>query len=1048
MRKKFLFVLCFVCGIISSYSQEKYKAYIVSNAHLDTQWNWDVRTTINEYLKNTLLRNFYLFEHYPNYIFNFEGGIKYSWMKEYYPMEYELVKKYIREGRWHIAGSSWDANDTNIPSPESFFRNILLGQHFYEQEFGIKSKDIFLPDCFGFSYTLPTIASHCGLIGFSTQKLQWRHNNMHGNSKMPFNIGLWKGVDGSCIMAALNAKTYVHEWNNYDISKDEDLINMAEKDVNNIVYRYYGTGDKGGSASINSVVSIEKGVKGSGPVEIISATSDLLYKDYMPFKQHSELPVYDGELLMDVHGTGCYTSQAAMKLYNRRNEQLGDAAERISVMADYIDGIKYPSDLLTEAWRRFIWHQFHDDLTGTSINDAYRYSWNDELISQTQFNDIIRTGVGALASCLDTRVKGNSIIVYNAMGADRKEIAEAYINVKDKPIGVCVFNASGKEVPAQLLDWNNGKAHIAFSASVSSLSCSVYSVQFKQNKMNSPLRVTKNTLENRIYRLAINENGDIVSIFDKRFNMELVEPGKAFRLALLLGNDSEEWPSWEILKKTIDKKGIGIDQNVRISIGQQGRCYASLRIERYYNDSKFVQYIRMSDGANDERIDIINEVDWFTKDAVLKAEFPMNVKNKEAVYDLGLGTIKRGNNTEKAYEVCAQQWADITAPDNSYGISILNNCKYGWDKPNDNTLRLTLFHSPKTKKRYKHQEQQDFGHHTFTYSIVGHRNEALQANISHLAESLNNQLAVFNTPKHKGVLGHEYSFVKVNTPQVAIRSLKKSDYDNFYIIRLYEMQGRGVENVEIAFPVDVEEAYETNGLEEKIGDVIVHDNKLCFNMTSYSPKTFAVRLKKGNFKQPKVNNISLSLPFNDKAFTPDNFGYTVSFDNKGNSFASELIEDTLVYDNIPFKIANYESNNIIKCKGDTIFLPKNASGRKIYILATSISNDSKAIFRIDEKSYELNVPYYSGFYAQWGQKDVSKGYIQKETLAYVGSHRHSPNGNDPYIYTYIYKYCIKLPEKANMLVLPKNENIAVFAITLSDNYIDDISFANEIRALP
>lgn len=326
-------------------------------------------------------------------------------MKEYYPMEYELVKKYIREGRWHIAGSSWDANDTNIPSPESFFRNILLGQHFYEQEFGIKSKDIFLPDCFGFSYTLPTIASHCGLIGFSTQKLQWRHNNMHGNSKIPFNIGLWKGVDGSCIMAALNAKTYVHEWNNYDISKDDDLINMAEKDVNNIVYRYYGTGDKGGSASINSVVSIEKGVKGSGPVEIISATSDLLYKDYMPFKQHSELPVYDGELLMDVHGTGCYTSQAAMKLYNRRNEQLGDAAERISVMADYIDGIKYPSDLLTEAWRRFIWHQFHDDLTGTSINDAYRYSWNDELISQTQFNDIIRTGVGALASCLDTRVR-------------------------------------------------------------------------------------------------------------------------------------------------------------------------------------------------------------------------------------------------------------------------------------------------------------------------------------------------------------------------------------------------------------------------------------------------------------------------------------------------------------------------------------------------------------------------------------------------------------------------------------------------------------------
>lgn len=160
---------------------------------------------------------------------------------------------------------------------------------------------------------------------------------------------------------------------------------------------------------------------------------------------------------MDIHATGCYTSQAAMKLYNRRNEQLGDAAERISVMADYIDGASYPANTLTDAWRRFIWHQFHDDLTGTSLPQAYTYSWNDELISQTQFNDIIRTGVGSLASCLDTRVKGTALIVYNAMAAQRKELAEAYINISKEPAGVQVFDANGKEVPAQLLNWETGK---------------------------------------------------------------------------------------------------------------------------------------------------------------------------------------------------------------------------------------------------------------------------------------------------------------------------------------------------------------------------------------------------------------------------------------------------------------------------------------------------------------------------------------------------------------------------------------------------------------
>lgn len=140
------------------------------------------------------------------------------------------------------------------------------------------------------------------------------------------------------------------------------------------------------------------------------------------------------------------------------------------------------------------------------------------------------------------------------------------------------------------------------------------------------MKATQNSLENSIYKLTLDTNGDIVSIIDKRSNKELVEQGKAFRLVLLLGNESKEWPAWEIQKKTIDKPGTPISENVRISIEEQGPCYAALRIERTYKSSKFIQYIRMSEGANDERIDIINEIDWSTKDAVLKAEFPMNVK--------------------------------------------------------------------------------------------------------------------------------------------------------------------------------------------------------------------------------------------------------------------------------------------------------------------------------------------------------------------------------------------------------------------------------------
>ena len=218
------------------------------------------------------------------------------------------------------------------------------------------------------------------------------------------------------------------------------------------------------------------------------------------------------------------------------------------------------------------------------------------------------------------------------------------------------------------------------------------------------------------------------------------------------------------------------------------------------------------------------------------------------------------------------------------------------------------------------------------------------------------------------------------------------------------MQGKSAQNVEITFPAPIESGYEANGIEEKIGEATIQDNKLCFDMASYQPRTFAIRLKKGKVKADPIKNIPLQLPFNSKAFTPENFGYTVSFDKKGNSFAAELIGDKVTCDDITFSIANYENKNVIKCKGDTIQLPKEAAGKKLYILATSTDKDRKAKFIVNSKSHEFEIPYYSGFYGQWGHKGVSDGYIRNASLAYIGSHRHTKKGNDTYIYTYMYNF--------------------------------------------
>jgi alpha-mannosidase len=1033
------------------FGQTQRKAYMVSNAHFDTQWLWTVQTSIDDYLYKTMTQNFWLMDKYPDYIFNFEGGVKYSWMKEYYPEEYERLKQYIKSGQWNIAGSTWDATDPNIPSPESFFRNILLGQEFFKKEFGVKSNDIFLPDCFGFGYTLPTIAAHAGLIGFSTQKLQWRKFPFYGKEKLPFLIGLWEGLDGARILSVPHAQSYISRFEYQDISHNENLIKLTENDPNHVAYHYYGVGDRGGSPTIPSVASIEKGVNGDGPVKIVSARSGQMFDDFYPFDKHSELPLFKGELLMDVHATGCYTSQAAMKLFNRRNEQLADAAERASVVAELYAGTNYPAEELRGAWQRFLWHQFHDDITGTSIPAVYKYSWNDELISQTKFAEVITTAIGAVSRTLDTQVKGAPVIVYNPIAQNRKDIVTATIDLDKTVQYVTVTDPNGKQIPSQITERKNGKASIAFPAVQASVSFSVYNIKAGGGASKSDLKASANSLENKIYKVSLDKNGDISSIIDKRENKELVKKGSAFRLALFTRNESLSWPAWEIFKETLDASPVAITDNVEITIAEQGPVRATLKVKRKHNHSTFIQYISLTNGATDDRIEIINEIDWNEANSLLKAEFPMNVANEKATYDLGLGYIERGNNTETAYEIYAQQWADITNPDNSYGIAIMNDCKYGWDKPNDHTLRLTLLHTPKVGNdpNMTHQDHLDMGHHTIRYAIAGHKSIATDGQIAWKSESFNQPLLSFTASKHKGANGRNYSFVKTNAPQIAIKALKKAESGDAYVVRVNEISGNNLPKAVITFASPIEYACELNGIEEPIGDIQYAGNTITFDAKSFQPRTFKVKLKEGNTGIHTPHNKPVDIPLNATAVTTDAFRRSGNFDGAGNSFAAELLPERVVSDGIEFQLKNKpDEYNYIRCEGQTITLPNHNGAAKLYLLLTSSKEDRDATFAVNGKEHTFTIPFYSGFYGQWGWKGESEGYIKDGSIACLGTHRHSEKaGNDSYTYTYLYKIGIDIDSNAQTLTLPADKSIALFAATLQE-HSNEIKPAMEMRALP
>lgn len=999
------------------------KAYIVSDAHLDTQWNWDIQTTIQEYVWNTLNQNLFLLRKYPDYVFNFEGAVKYSWMKEYFPTRYDELKQRIKEGRWHVTGSSWDACDVLVPSAESVLRNILYGQNYYRTEFGTEGTDIFLPDCFGFGWTLPSLAHHCGLIGFSSQKLGWRNHPFYGDKKYPFTIGLWKGIDGSQLMFA-HGYDYGHRFKDEDLSKSEELKDLLKDSPLNTVYRYYGTGDMGGSPTITSVRAVEKGVKGTGDIKVVSATSDQLYKDYAG--KHDQLPVFDGELLMDVHGTGCYTSQAAMKWYNRQNELLGDAAERAAVAAEWLNQGAYPKSELETSWKRFLFHQFHDDLTGTSIPRAYEFSWNDELISLKQFSDVLTSSVNEVSRLLDTNVKGTPVVLYNALGFAVNDLAEMEVEFAKAPKGISVYNAEGKKVASQYLGYKDGKAHLLVEASVPATGYAVYDVRTSGEGIVVKNKQV-NTLENSCYKLTFDANGDIVSLLDKRNGKELVASGKAIRLALFTENESYEWPAWEILKKTLDREPVSITDNVKLTLVEDGELRKSLCIEKKHGESVFRQYVRLYEGTRASRIDFYNEIDWRSTNALLKAEFPLAVSNPNATYDLSLGSVRRGNNTVTAYEVYGHYWADLTDRKGDYGVSIMNNGKYGWDKPSDNTLRLTLLHTPKTNKGYTYQDRQDFGYHTFTYSLLPHQGELNKAEVVSKAEVLNQRLKAFQTDKHKGEMGRTFSMVSSDNPNVIIKALKKAVDSDEYVVRVYDVAGQGIQSARLTFAGKLASVVETDGTEKEIAKADFSNNTFDVKVNPFSLKTYKIRLAESGVSAYQPKCLSLELPYDKKCATYNEFRSEADFES-GYSYAAELLPDSITIDQVTFRLGEPETYNGLSCKNDTIEIPEGYN--RLYFLAAAASSDDQSLqIACGKHVSEFVVPSYTGFVGQWGHEGHTSGYLKPAQIAYVGTHRHASSGDCPYEFTYMFKFGMDIPKGVHSIVLPKNENVVIFAAT-------------------
>ncbi len=1015
--------------------------YLVPYSHLDTQWRWEYPTTIKVYLKRTLEENFELLEKYPEYCFNFTGSIRYAMIKEYYPEHFVRLKEFIREGRWHIAGTCLDETDVLIPSAESMVRNILYGDRWAKEELGESSRDYMIPDCFGFPANMPTVMDHCGINGFSSQKLTW--NSVVG---IPFEVGMWRGPDGAEIPCALNPGNYNSHLKlpiQYNRTRLNRLKKLGESTGVWKSFQYYGVGDIGGSPTKGSVKRAIRSLQHKSKNIIVrQGAADRFFAE-LTADEKSKLERYQGDLLLTNHSAGTLTSAAIMKRWNRRNEQLAFAAESAATLANHIAGAPYPYTKIQSAWNRVIGSQMHDILPGTSTPTAYEYSQNDEVIALNTWTSLLRDAAQSIAPLL----KGEGeLVLFNPYEESRKDPVDVELPLESD--NVTLVDHEGHSIPCQVGWGEAGNKVITCVPELPPLGWSRFSIKRRHSSTDKTARITVNDegflMESRLYQIKVGKTGDIFSIFHKGLKKELLKQPLAYELQK---EQPVAFPAWNMDWKDRRKPPFTrIESGGSVRIIENGPLRCTLEIAHQYRSSKLVREICL--GSESEIIEFTERINWRETGCSLKLAFTSTINRPTVTYNWETARMHRGLNNEKLFEMPSRLWVDISEGDN-WGVSLIEDSKYGYDRPREDTLRMTLLYTPAIwhlpLTGCLDQKSQDWGRHTIRYALYAHQGD--WRGTDRQARRFNQPVRAFTISGkcESGSRGH-LSLLNISTPQVGLMAIKAAEDGRGIIIRLYERYGRDASGtLELISPILKAEA--VNGLEEGISDAIYRENRLQVTLPADGMKSYRVVFADQR-QGLETEQVQLSLPWNDKLFSTNG--------EKGDGlFPLEQLPGIVEAGSVRYRLGKGEKKDVLACCGQDLELPLNH--KLLYLLAGADNDCVETVIWLDgtgrEISHsELRVPAMTGFIGQWDQRvwkrkprhhlklrrdyawlnrcvGVESGYVKRQRLEWYSTHTHRDGLDQPYRFGYMFTIVLEVPQQAVKVRLPDENKIKIFAIT-------------------
>lgn len=805
----------------------------IGHTHIDIAWLWTVEQTREKVLRSfsTVLR---LMEQYPDYKFMSSQPILYQFVKEQEPEMYEKIKERIREGRWEVDGAMWLEADCNLTGGESLVRQIIKGHRFFLEEFGKESKSLWLPDVFGYSAALPQILKKSGIPYFMTTKIAWNQYD-----QLPNDTFIWKGIDGSEVFAFMPTTTDYDKDQGLNISFSDTRNtttytgivnpNMAlgtfkrfqNRDLTEDTLMLFGFGDGGGGPTKEMLESAERLKYGIPGIPKIRQEFEQDYFDRTYEKIHDlpDMPTWDGELYFEYH-RGTLTSMARNKRSNRKNEILYEQIETASCMAG-IEKDEQLQNVLDKGWDILLINQFHDIVPGSSIKPVYEQTDKEyheiEEAGKEELNRVVSAAVGRLS------MEKEGVVVMNTQGYERDDL----VVLDDGTEIPRLVDEDGRNVPAQKT------ADGRYLLYVSHIPPLGYKKLYETEELleESTGKEWDYTFENPFIKVCFNEKMEITSLYEKEAEKELIQDGRCGNVLRTYEDRPMQWDNWDI-DVFYQRKPYEADWYSPARVIENGEVRMVVEFECGFLDSTVTQQVCLYHQI--PRIDFRTKADWKTHHVILKTHFPVDVNTTRASYEIQFGNVERETTNNYSwdtakFEACGHKWADLS--ENSSGISLLNDCKYGYGiKKGD--MSLTLI-----KSGTYPNEDADIGEHEFTYSIYPHAGRWQEAKTVEMAYNLNVSMLAKRTGRQEGCGGEYESFLKCSQESCFVEVIKKAEDGNGVIVRMYENKNNRVRaQIQTAYPIA--HVYECNLLEENEEELTAGKN--CFETVfkPYEIKTF------------------------------------------------------------------------------------------------------------------------------------------------------------------------------------------------------------------